>query len=79
MLAFIGTTIFCFIVWLTLTFNGHMWGTDEIIAGIVLSVVGGIAARKVFVKDFKNGKPQEMAVFHCISWPLFLPDGKGEF
>jgi len=79
MLAFIGTTIFCFIVWLTLTFNGHMWGTDEIIAGIVLSVVGGIAARKVFVKDFKMANPKRWLFFIAYLGPFFYQMAKANF
>jgi len=58
MLAFIATTVFCFIVWLLLTASGSPWGTDEIVAGAIFSVMGGIIARKIFIKDFKLANPK---------------------
>ena len=57
MFAFIATTIFCFILWLLFTFNGDIWGIDEIIAGIILSLIAGVASAKIFIKDYKLANP----------------------
>jgi len=79
MLAFISTTIFCLVIWLALTFNGNMWGTDEIIAGIVLSVVGGMVGRKVFIKNFKMANPKRWLFFIAYLGPFFYQMAKANF
>ena len=56
MLAFIASFIFCFVLWLALTFNGNLWAYDEIIAGIIFSIIGGVISRKIFIKDYKLAK-----------------------
>ncbi|RLF50616.1 MAG: cation:proton antiporter [Thermoplasmata archaeon] len=56
MLAFIASFIFCLILWLALTFNGRMWGYDEILADIIFSIIGGAIVRKIFIKDYKLAK-----------------------
>jgi len=71
MLAFIATTVFCFIVWLLLTASGSPWGLDEIIAGVIFSVIGGIVAHKIFIKDFKLANPKRWAMLIAYI-PLFL-------
>lgn len=58
MLAFIGTTIFCFVIWLLFTCNGEIWGMDELVAGIVFSVIAGVVARKIFIKEGKMANPK---------------------
>jgi len=50
-----------------------------IIAGIVLSVVGGIAARKVFVKDFKMANPKRWLFFIAYLGPFFYQMAKANF
>ncbi|KAA0000685.1 MAG: cation:proton antiporter [Thermoplasmata archaeon] len=79
MLAFILTTIFCFVVWLLLTFNGEIWGTDEIIAGIIFSVIGGVVARKIFIKDFKMANPKRWALFLAYLPRFFYEMAKANF
>jgi len=79
MLAFIGTAVFCLVVWLTLTFNGSMWGADEIIAGVLLSLAGGAAGRKVFVKDFKMANPKRWLFFIAYLGPFFYQLAKANF
>ncbi len=71
MFAFVGTAVFCFVVWLALTFNGQVWGADEIIAGIVLSMVAGAAGRSVFVKNFKLANPKRWLLFIAYLFPFF--------
>jgi multicomponent Na+:H+ antiporter subunit E len=62
MLAFIVTTILCFVIYLLLTTGSGTeivilnkdfisWSYAEIILGIILSVIVGIFAQKIFVKD----------------------------
>ena len=57
MLPFIASAVFCFVLWLVLTFNGNLWGVDEIVAGIVMSVIAGFAAKNIFIKKFKLANP----------------------
>jgi multicomponent Na+:H+ antiporter subunit E len=62
MLAFIVTTILCFVIYLLLTTGSGTeivilnkdflsWSYAEILIGFILSIIVGIFARKVFVKD----------------------------
>jgi len=76
MWAFIGTTVFCFIVWLALSFNGHMWANDELLAGVVLSVAAGVVARTVFVRDFKMAHPKRWLFFVAYLFPFFYEMAK---
>jgi len=74
MLAFIVTTILCFITYLLLTtgstyegsiFNFFLWSLEEIIFGLILSVLVGIVGRKIFVKkSFRMTNP--------VRWFSFL-------
>ncbi len=74
MLAFILTTIVCFITYLLLTLgsandgsmmNVFLWSIEELIFGIILSVIVGIVGRKIFVKkDFRMANP--------VRWFTFL-------
>jgi multicomponent Na+:H+ antiporter subunit E len=79
MWAFIGTSVFCFIVWLGLTFNGHMWANDELIAGAVMAVVAGVVGRTVFVKDFKMAHPKRWLFFLAYLFPFFYEMTKANF
>ena len=64
MLAFIASTVFCFVMWLLLTFNGNFWQTDELVAGLVMACIAGFASRNILVKDFKLANPKR--------WPFIL-------
>jgi multicomponent Na+:H+ antiporter subunit E len=50
MLAFVAQAIFCFILWLLLTFNGSMWGADELVAGAIMAIVAGYISRRFFTR-----------------------------
>ena len=58
MRSIIATAIFCFIIWLLLTASGSLWSIDVIIAGIVLSIIGGLIAHTVFIKDYTLANPK---------------------
>jgi len=67
MLAFVITTLICFITYLILTINTanessilniFLWSIEEIIFGLILSAIVGFIARKIFVKkDFRMINP----------------------
>ena len=70
MIAFIVTTIFCFIIYLLFTTGSGtevlgLWSWIEIAFGTLLSAVVGFAARKVFVK--KNFR-----MLNPVRWFIFL-------
>jgi len=79
MIAFIASAVFCFVLWLLLTFNGRMWGTDEIIAGIVMAAIAGFAARKIFVKEFKLANPKRWIFFLAYLPRFFFEMAKANF
>ena len=70
MLAFVVTTLLCFIVYMLLTTTGSgsdfgLWSIEEILFGVILSVVSGLIARKIFVKkSFRMANP--------VRWIMFL-------
>jgi len=70
MIAFIITTIICFITYLFLTTGSGndlwIWSFEEIIFGIILSVVVGFIGRNIFVKE-KN-----MRMLNPVRWFIFL-------
>ena len=81
MLAFIVTTIVCFIIYLLLTigsatgasdfFNLGLWSNEEILFGVILSVIVGAIGRKIFVKkDFRMLNPVRWFTFLFY---LFIP------
>lgn len=76
MLAFTITTVICFIVYLLLTTGSGtdvwIWSYEEIFIGLILSVVVGIIARKVFVK--KN-----LRMLNPVRWIMFLVYVVGPF
>ena len=68
MIAFIVTTILCFITYLLLTTGSGtdlwIWSYEEIILGIIFSAIGGIIARKILVKkDFRMANPVRWITF----------------
>ncbi|MEM1513295.1 MAG: Na+/H+ antiporter subunit E [Candidatus Thermoplasmatota archaeon] len=79
MLAFITTSIFCFIIWLFLTYNGSIWGIDELIAGIIFSLICGFIARKIFIKEFKLANPKRWAFIIAYLPRFFYEMAKANF
>ena len=70
MIAFVVTTIICFIVYLSLTTGSGtdvlgLWSIEEIIFGVILSAIAGFISRKIFVK-----KSYRMA--NPVRWIMFL-------
>ena len=85
MLAFIVTTILCFVIYLLLTTGSGVdivilnkdflsWSFGEIIFGLILSVIVGIIARKIFIKkDFRMANPVRWFTFIAyIFGPFFI-------
>jgi len=85
MLAFIVTTIMCFIVYLLLTIGSGSdlwkWSYAEIFLGIILSVLVGIVARKIFVKkSFRMANPVRWFTFIAYAiGPFFWGMAKANF
>ncbi|HHF55299.1 MAG TPA: cation:proton antiporter [Thermoplasmatales archaeon] len=79
MLAFIASAVFCFVIWLLLTFNGRMWGTDEIVAGIVMACIAGYISRKIFIKDFKLANPKRWLMILAYLPRFFYEMAKANF
>ena len=53
MIAFIITTILCFITYLILTTGSGtvgLWSIEEILLGLILSLIAGFVTRNVFIK-----------------------------
>jgi len=85
MIAFIVTTILCFITYLMLTTgsgndivilneNFLRWSFEEIIFGIILSVIAGVLSRKIFVKkSFRMANPVRWFTFIAyVIGPFFV-------
>ena len=78
MLAFIVTTILCFITYLLLTTGSGtdiwIWSYEEFIFGIILSVIVGAITRKIFVKkDFRMANPVRWFTFIAyVIGPFFV-------
>jgi multicomponent Na+:H+ antiporter subunit E len=74
MLAFVVTTIICFITYLLLTIGSatggkydilELWNLYEFLFGIILSLIVGFIARTIFIKDnFRMANP--------VRWILFI-------
>jgi len=85
MLAFIVTTILCFVAYLLFTTGSGtdvwIWSYEEIIFGIILSAIVGIIARKIFIrKDFRMGNPVRWFTFIAyIFGPFFVGMTKANF
>jgi len=68
MIAFILTTMVCFIAYLLLTTgsgNLGLWSIEEIIFGLVLSVLAGFVAKTLFVK-------KSMRMLNPVRWGAFI-------
>lgn len=75
MIAFIITTILCFITYMLLTTGSGtvgLWSIEEILLGVILSLIVGFIARNVFVK--KN-----LRMLNPVRWFLFLAYVIGPF
>ncbi|MCD6171875.1 MAG: Na+/H+ antiporter subunit E [Thermoplasmata archaeon] len=79
MLVFIGTTVFCFILWLLFTFNGNVWQWDEISAGIIFSIIAGAISRKIVIKEYKQLSPKKWLLFIAYLPRFFYEMAKANF
>jgi multicomponent Na+:H+ antiporter subunit E len=69
MLAFIVTTIVCFITYLLLTTGSGdvagLWSLEELILGIILSCIAGYLSNATFIKD-------NLRMLNPLRWIIFL-------
>ncbi len=77
MIAFIVTTILCFITYLLLTTGSGndvlgLWSFYELFFGIILSIIVGFIARKIFIKD-------SFRMLNPVRWITFLAYVVGPF
>jgi multicomponent Na+:H+ antiporter subunit E len=77
MIAFIVTSILCFIIYLLLTTGSGtlgLWSLEEILLGIILSLITGFITRKVFIKkDYRMLNPVRWFTFLIyIIGPFFI-------
>jgi len=79
MLAFILTTVICFITYLLLTTGSGkeilgLWSLYELLFGAILSLIVGFIARKIFIKDsFRMANPVRWITFLAyIIGPFFI-------
>jgi len=77
MIAFIVTSILCFIIYLLLTTGSGtlgLWSLEEILLGIILSLITGFVTRKVFIKkDYRMLNPVRWFTFLIyIMGPFFI-------
>ena len=78
MIAFIVTTILCFITYLLFTTGSGtdllIWSYEEIIFGIILSAIVGLISRKILVKkDFRMANPVRWLTFIAyVIGPFFV-------
>ncbi len=89
MIAFVITTIVCFITYLFLTTGSAtadsdilgLWSQYEIIFGVVLSVISGVIARTIFVKESKRmANPAKWFIFlGYLVGPFFIGMAKANF
>ena len=76
MKAFFVTTIVCFITYLLLTTGSGtdiwIWSYEEILLGIVLSLIAGFIARNIFVKkNLRMLNPVRWFIFLAYLFPFF--------
>ena len=77
MISFIITSILCFIIYLLLTTGSGtfgLWSLEEILIGIILSLITGFITRKIFIKkDFRMLNPVRWITFIAyIIGPFFI-------
>ena len=83
MIAFIVTTIVCFITYLFLTTGSGtdmvgIWSYEELLFGIILSLITGVIARTIFVKEnFRMANPVRWIIFiGYLFGPFFVAMAK---
>ena len=79
MLAFVVTTLVCFITYLLLTTGSGeevvgLWSLYEVLFGVILSLIVGFIARKVFIKkDYRMANPVRWITFIAyVIGPFFV-------
>jgi len=75
MRAFVVTAVLCFITYLFLTTGSGtlgLWSIEEIILGIILSLIAGFIARNVFVK-------KSLRMLNPVRWGTFIVYVVGPF
>ena len=68
MIAFIVTTIICFITYLLLTTGSGsigLWSIEEILLGLILSLIAGFISRTILIKD-------NLRMLNPVRWFRFL-------
>jgi len=73
MISFVVTSVICFIAYLILTIGSAtdeglslwLWSLDEIIMGIILSLIVGFIAKKIFIK-------RNLRMLNPIRWGVFI-------
>ncbi len=77
MLAFVITTIVCFITYLLLTTGSGdlagLWSIEELLIGLILSLITGFISHTIFVKD------ENLRMANPVKWILFLGYAIGPF
>ncbi len=77
MLAFVITTIVCFITYLLFTTGSGdiagLWSIEELLIGLILSLITGFISQTVFVKD------DDVRMANPLKWMLFLVYAIGPF
>jgi len=81
MLAFVVTTVLCFITYLLLTTGTGtigLWSLEEILIGAILSVITGFIARKILLKgNFRMLNPVRWIIFIVyLIGPFFIAMAK---
>jgi multicomponent Na+:H+ antiporter subunit E len=84
MLAFVVTTIICFITYLLLTTgsgNLGFWSFEEMLFGVILSLIVGFVTRTIFVKEnFRMANPIRWITFLAyLVGPFFIGMAKANF
>jgi len=76
MIAFLVTTIFCFIIYLLLTTGSGtdvwIWSFEEIWFGVILSVITGLVARTILIK-------KSLRMLNPVRWIMFIAYTIGPF
>ena len=69
MLAFVITTLICFITYLSLTTGSGdvvgLWSIEELLFGLILSLIAGFISHATFLKN-------DMRMLNPVRWILFL-------
>ncbi len=76
---FVSSAILSFILWLLLTFNGSIWGADEIVAGAIFSILAGAITAKIDIKEHKNLSAKKWLLFIAYLPRFFYEMAKANF